>query len=197
MTAQRVTRYQREVATRNVEAILDAAEDLLRLQGHASISAVAARAGVSRVTVYGHFPTWSTLLEAAVERAVRHSMTAIDVAQPGDGPADEALERVIAAGWRYLSRYEALAKAVSETLSPDTVTHTHQAAHHTIGALVARGQDEGIFRTDLPADWLVHASIALMHACADGIRAGRIDAADAQRIVTVSVRDLFTGPRCD
>src|SRR5215472_4973778 len=74
--AQRTTAYQREVAERNVEAILDAVEELLAWQGHANISAVAAQAGVSRVTVYAHFPTWTALLEAAVERAVRRTMTA-------------------------------------------------------------------------------------------------------------------------
>ena len=44
MAARQLTGYQCEVAERNVEAILDAAEELLRSQGHASISAVAAQA---------------------------------------------------------------------------------------------------------------------------------------------------------
>src|SRR5713226_375617 len=84
--AQRTTGYQREVASRNVEAILDAAEELLRSQGHANISAVAAQAGVSRVTVYAHFPDWAAVLEAAVERAVRRTMTTLESARPEDGP---------------------------------------------------------------------------------------------------------------
>jgi AcrR family transcriptional regulator len=193
MAAQRTTAYHREVAERNVEAILDAAEELLRQQGHANISAVAVQAGVSRVTVYAHFPTWEALLEAAVERAVKHSMAALAGARPEDGPAGEALERMLAASWQYLGRYEAMAKAVSELLTPEAVTRTHQAAFQTIGALLTRGQAEGTFRTDLPADWLVHASIALMHECSDSIRAGRIDADDALRIITTSIRDLFTG----
>ena len=37
------------------------------------------------------------------------------------------------------------------------------------------------------------ATIALVHACSDGVRAGRIDEHDAVRILTTSVRDLFTG----
>src|SRR6516165_9265797 len=161
-TVQRLTGYQREVAERNVDAILDAAEDLVQ-QGQANISAVAVQAGVSRVTVYAHFPTWEALLEAAVERAVKHSMGAIADARPDDGPADEALARMLAAGWQYLGRYEAMAKAVSELLTPEAVTRTHQEAFHTIAALLSRGQAEGTFRTDLPAGWLVPASIALMH----------------------------------
>jgi TetR/AcrR family transcriptional regulator, mexCD-oprJ operon repressor len=193
VTAQRSTSYHREVAGRNVEAILDAAEQLLRDEGHATISAVATQAGVSRVTVYAHFPTWEALLEAAVERAVLRTMAALEAASPEAGPASEALERVLACGWQHLARYQAMARAVSELLSPEAVTRTHQAAHRTISGLLARGQADGSFRTDLPADWLVHASIALIHACNDGVRAGRIDPGDALRILTTSVRDLFTG----
>ena len=191
-TAQRLTRYQREVAERNVEAILDAAEELVR-QGQANISAVAVQAGVSRVTVYAHFPTWEALLEAAVERAVRRTMAALQSVHPDDGPPVEALDRMIAAAWQHLARYEAMAAAVAELLSPQAVTRTHEAAHHTVGALAERGRADGSFRTDLPAGWLVTASIALVHACSDGVRAGHIDERDAVRILTTSVRDLFTG----
>jgi AcrR family transcriptional regulator len=56
MAEQRAADYQRAIAERNVEAILDAVEDLLERRAQASVSAVAALAGVSRVTVYAHFP---------------------------------------------------------------------------------------------------------------------------------------------
>jgi len=191
-TARQLTSYQREVAERNVEAILDAAEELVR-QGQANISAVAAMAGVSRVTVYAHFPTWQALLEAAVERAVRRTMAALQSVHPEDGPPIEALDRTMAAAWQHLAQYEAMAAAVAELLSPEAITRTHQAAHHTVGALLERGQADGSFRTDLPAGWLVTASIALVHACADQVRAGQIGEHEAVRILTTSVRGLFTG----
>jgi AcrR family transcriptional regulator len=193
MAAQRLTGYQREVAERNVTAILDAAEDLLRSQGHANISAVAAQAGVSRVTVYAHFPTWEALLEAAVERAVRRTMAALQRVRPDDGPPVEALDRMVAAAWQHLASYQAMAAAVAEFLSPEAVTRTHEAAHQTIGVLLERGQADGSFRTDLPARWLVTACIALVHACSGGVRAGQIDPDDAVRVLTTSVRDLFIG----
>ena len=193
MAAQRTTVYQREVAARNIEAILDAAEELLRSQGHASISAVAAQAGVSRVTVYAHFPAWEALLEAAVARAVRRTMTALESVHPEQGPPVEALDRMLAATWQHLARYQAMAAAVAELLNPEAVTRTHQAAHQTIGALLERGRTDGSFRIDLPAGWLVTASIALVHACSDGVRAGQIDEQDAVRILSTSIRDLFTG----
>jgi len=181
------------VATRNVEAILDAAGELLELEGHATISAVAAAAGVSRVTVYAHFPTWEALLEAAVERAVRHTTAALEAARPQDGPPGEALERLLAIGWQQLAGNQAMAQAVAELLPPEAVTRTHQAAHQTIASLLARGQADGSFRSDLPASWLVPATIALIHACNDAVRTGQIESGDALRILTTSVRDLFTG----
>jgi len=191
MAPQGSTAYQRQTSQRNAEAILDAAEELIRLQGHASISAVAAQAGVSRVTVYAHFPTWEALLEAAVQRAVEQSMAALASLRPEEGPPLDALDRVIAGSWQHLARYQAMAAAVAELLSPEAVMRTHEAAHQAIGVLLARGQADGSFRTDLPAGWLTTACIALVHTCADGVRAGRIDAADAPRILTTSIRDLF------
>jgi TetR/AcrR family transcriptional regulator, mexCD-oprJ operon repressor len=193
MAAHRTASYHREIAGRNVEAILDAAEELLELQGHATISAVAAQAGVSRVTVYAHFPTWDALLEAAVERAVGRTMKALESASPDDGPPAEALDRVLAGAWQHLARYGAMAQAVAELLAPDAVARTHQAAHQAIGTLLSRGQADGSFRIDLPANWLVTACITLIHACADGVRAGQIDERDAARILRTSVRDLFIG----
>ena len=113
MATRELTGYQREVAERNAEAILDAAEELLRSQGHVNISAVAVQAGVSRVTVYAHFPTWQALLEAAVERAVRRTMAALQSVRPDDGPTVEALDRMLAAAWQHLASYQAMAAAVA------------------------------------------------------------------------------------
>jgi len=192
MAARGTAEYQRAIAERNVDAILDAAEELLE-RGQANISAVATQAGVSRVTVYAHFPTWEALLEATVARAVRRTMTALEAADPGVGPPVQALERMLAGAWQHLARYSAMAQAVAELLSPEAVTRTHQAAHQTIGALLERGRADGSFRTDLPAGWLVTSSIALIHACAEEVRAGRIGERDAVRVLTITVRDLFTG----
>ncbi len=122
-------------------------------------------------------------------------MAALQSVHPEDGPPVQALDRMLAAAWQHLARYQAMAAAVAELLDPEAITRTHQAAHHTIGALLERGQTDGSFRTDLPASWLIAASSALVHACADQVRAGQIDEDDAVRILTTSIRDLFTGTR--
>jgi TetR/AcrR family transcriptional regulator, mexCD-oprJ operon repressor len=191
---QPATDHRRAVAERNVAAILDAAEALLTRHAQASIAAVASEAGVSRVTVYAHFATREDLLEAVVERAVQRSIVALEAAQPDAGPPLDALERVIGAGWRELEHNSTIAQAAADQLSPAALTRAHQAAHHRIAASVERGRDAGSFRTDLPSDWLVIATLALMHACGDEVRAGRLDAAAAPRILTTTIRDVLTGP---
>ena len=193
MAARPLTGYQREVAERNVEAILDAVDDLLQAQGYANISAIAVRAGVSRVTVYAHFATGEALLEAVVERAVGHAAAALAAAAPESGPPLEALARLVTVGWRELGGNAAMAEAAAARLSADAMTRSHHAAQRQVAELVARGRRDGTFRTDVPDSWLVTCCFALFHSCADEVRAGRLDPADAERVLTTTLTALFTG----
>ena len=185
------TDHRRATAERNVEAILDATEALLARGAAASTSAVAAQAGVSRVTVYAHFATREALLEAVVERVVRRATAAIAAARIETGAPLEALERLVAAAWGELERNRVVAQAASEQLSPAALTRSHEALHEPIAALIRRGQDEGAFRDDLPAGWLVASYFALMHACGEEVRAGRLPEGDAVRTLQTTLRGIF------
>jgi TetR/AcrR family transcriptional repressor of mexCD-oprJ operon len=187
-----VTDHRRATAHRNVQAILDAVEDLLERREQPTISAVAAQAGVSRVTVYSHFPTSEALLEAVVQRAVDRTAVVLDAAQPDSGPPLDALRRLLAAGWRELGRNGEIAAAAATQLSPAALTRSHETAHQRVRELVDRGQADGSFRTDLPAGWLVTSCFALIHACADEVRAGRIEPEGALDMLTATIRDLVT-----
>jgi AcrR family transcriptional regulator len=195
MAAPRASDHRRRIADRNVTAILDAAETLLERRAAVSMAAVAATAGVSRVTVYAHFATWEALLEAVVERAARRTTTALEAADPDHGPPLAALERVLAAGWRELARNSAIAQAAAEQLSPAALARAHHPIGQRLARLVERGRADGSFRADLPAAWLLTSALALAHAGAQDVRAGRIDEPDALHVLSVTVRDLFTGPK--
>jgi AcrR family transcriptional regulator len=181
------------IAERNLEAILDGAERLLQRGEQPSISAVAIEARVSRPTVYAHFPDRRRLLEALVERSVRRAMAAIESAEPERGPADEALQRLIAASWEQLARHEDVARTSAAELSADAMRRAHESARAVICKLIERGRAEGTFHSDLPVDWLVTCCLALIHAAAEGVRAGELDSKAALDVLSVTIADLFVG----
>ena len=190
--SQPATDHRRATAERNVEAILDAAERLLERGLQPTIVAVAGEAGVSRVTVYAHFATREQLLEAVVERAVQRTTEALDAVEPERGPPLEALQRVIDAGWRDLDRNTAIAQAAAEQLDPETLRQAHKAAHRRLRKLIDRGRRGGDFRADVPAEWLVSAFHALIHAAGDDVRAGRIRPGAALGALRTTVHDVFS-----
>jgi TetR/AcrR family transcriptional regulator, mexCD-oprJ operon repressor len=189
----RTTDHRRATAERNVEAILDAAEALLARGAAATTTAVAAEAGVSRVTLYAHFPTREALVEAVVARAVERASAALDAVEPDRGPPLEALDRLVAAGWSELDRHRAMAQTAREHLGAAAMRAAHASVFARIAALVDRGRQEGAFRRDLPVDWLVTSCLALIHACGDEVRAGRLDTDEAPGVLQATMRSLFTG----
>ncbi len=181
------------VAERNLEAILDGAERLLARHESPSISAVATEAGVSRPTVYAHFPDRRRLLDALVTRTVGRVMAAVESAESERGPAPDAAGRLIAASWEHLARHQDMAAASAAELTPDAMRRAHAAARDAIRALVKRGRAEGTLRTDLPVDWLVTATLALIHGAAEEVRAGSMGSDDARGVLVATVQELLVG----
>lgn len=189
------TDHRTAIAERNTAAILDAVQALLEGGSQVSVTAVAAEAGVSRVTVYAHFPSKEALIGAAMARAVTGAREALEAAAPRNGSPADALARVIAAAWRELDRNRAIAQATSEHLVPAEVLHTHDEVLSPLRELIERGRAEGAFRTDVPAGWLVTGFFALLHAYGDEVRAGRLDASAAPEILTATIGDMFAARR--
>jgi TetR/AcrR family transcriptional repressor of mexCD-oprJ operon len=182
---------RRAIAERNVEAILDAAERVLARREPLTISAVAAEAGLSRVTVYAHFDDLRALLAATVERAVGRWTEAAERIEPDRGPADEALRRLLALGWEEVSRSAHIADAAATELSAEARMEGHAGGVEIVRRLVARGREEGAFRTDVPAEWLVHAVFALIHMTREAVAAGDLDSGAALHALLATVPDLF------
>jgi AcrR family transcriptional regulator len=191
MSSDTQRQHPREaIAEHNLRAILDAAERLLQRGEQASISAVASEAGVSRPTVYAHFPDRRLLLQALVERTVKHAMSAIEAAEPDRGPAADALQRLIASSWQQLAGHDEMARAAARELSADAMRQSHASARDTIRKLIQRGRKDGSLRTDVPVGWLVTASLALTHAAAEAVRTGELSAQTAPKALSLTIADL-------
>jgi TetR/AcrR family transcriptional regulator, mexCD-oprJ operon repressor len=189
--AEAAVDHRRATAERNAAAILDATERLASARTPLNMVAIAAEAGVSRPTLYAHFRTLGDVVEAVVARAVDGSLAAVEAAEPGVGPADAAMDRMLATAWGQLAALDALARAVAEHLPADHVHRTHAPLMTHMLELVRRGQREGAFRSDLPADWLVTMFYALVHGADDHARTHRLTRSKALALLTTSIHDLF------
>jgi TetR/AcrR family transcriptional repressor of mexCD-oprJ operon len=183
--------HRRAAAQRSIEAILDAAERLLAAGADASMSAIAEAAGVSRVTLYAHFPTRPQVLEAVAERAVSSAAEAIGAANPASGEPAEALDRVIETAWGKLDRNLQLVAAGRAELSENAMRRAHEQLDAPMLALIKRGRRTGAFRKDVPASWLLATYYALMHAAAGEVTAGRLRTSDALSAVKSTIHRTF------
>jgi AcrR family transcriptional regulator len=185
---------RRSDAERNAETILAVTRDLL-VAGHVpAMSEVAAAAGVTRATLYAHFPTREVLLEAVVRRAIAETDQVLSGLELGTGAVDEALERLVRNSWPILDRHRKVRLAALNHLGPSTLRDQHDAALRHLEELLVRGQGGGVFRTDLPRDWLIATFYAVLHAAADEVDAGRLPSGAAPDVVIASLRSLLLSP---
>ena len=183
-------RRRRADAERSIAAILDAAVDVLSDRSDASIGDIAKAAGVTRQTVYAHYPSRERLIDAVLERALAETVAAIDAAEPNKGDPAEALDRLVSAGWQTLERYPLLMD-LRAPMSAEEEHELHRPILDRLERLIRRGQRARIFDQRLPPTWLLAAFLALSHAAAEEVRAGRMTADDAARSLRRTVRRVF------
>jgi AcrR family transcriptional regulator len=187
-------RRRRSDADRSVEAILAAALEALTSDPDTSLAEVARRAGVVRATIYVHFPTRESLLDAVMERAVAEVAQAASAAEPQRGEPKEALERVLRATWQKLDRFQALLTINTSRLSPEELHRRHLPVLTHFVPLIERGQTTGDFRSDLPVTWHLAVIRALAHTASFELQAGRIAAADVEKAMLTTVLAAISGP---
>ncbi|MFD2024419.1 TetR/AcrR family transcriptional regulator [Promicromonospora aerolata] len=181
---------RRADAERSITRIVSAARTSLSEDPDATIDAIAAAAGVGRMTLYGHFRTRAELVEAALVDALRageETLSAVDLS----GAARDALGRLLASSWALVAESAALLAAAQGVLPAGRIRDLHANPGERIEELIRRGQREGVFRTDLPIGWLVNVVHYVLHGAAEENRAGRIRTDDVAAVVTTTVRGLL------
>jgi TetR/AcrR family transcriptional regulator, mexCD-oprJ operon repressor len=186
-TPAKTPRRRRSDADRSVAAILAAALDALASDPDASMAEIARRAGVVRATIYVHFPTRESLLDAAMERAVGDVAQAMTDAEPQRGEPKEALERVVRATWRELGRFHSLLALNTSRLSVEELHRRHLPMTTQLEPLIERGQKTGVFRSDLPVSWHVAVIRAIVHTASAELRSGRISEAEVEPVMLTTV----------
>jgi AcrR family transcriptional regulator len=172
---------RRADAERNINTIINAALEALTSDPDASMAEIARRAGVVRATVYMHFPTRESLLDAVMEHATGLVADAIRGAEPDRGEPKEALERVIRATWKQLSQFHSVLGINIARLSAKELRRRHLPMTTQFIPLLERGQAEGVFRSDVSALWLIAVVRAIVHVASTELQAGRLSEAEVEQ----------------
>jgi AcrR family transcriptional regulator len=99
---------------------------------------------------------------------------------PRGGEPVEALERVLRATWRELARFHALLAINIARLSAEELRRRHLPVLDQLEPLIKRGQDDGVFRPDLPISWHLAVVRAIVHAASAEAGNGRIPEAKVE-----------------
>jgi len=182
-------RRQRSDARHSITTILQAATETLRVKPKASVDDIARAAGVTRQTVYAHFPNREALLDAVVAGAAAEVTAALDAAGLDEAPPAVALTRLLDAGWQVAARYPFLWQLPA--VGPDEDAARHGPVLDRLTEVIRRGQDSGDFDAAVPPAWLLTAALALGRAAEDEVKAGRMTIAEATHAVHHSFLRLF------
>lgn|SRR5690606_26708645 len=157
------------------------AEALVR-QPSASMEQLAHTIGVSRATLHRMVSSRDELIRKLSEHALESCSGIFAELHLDKGPADEALQRMVAALnpkanlFLFLHRHGlAHARAMKES---DWLEQRKRLV-----AFFQRGQEEGVFRIDVSASWLVDALGALLRAAGEAAYEERLARADMNHVV--------------
>jgi AcrR family transcriptional regulator len=142
---------------------------------------IARAAGVSRQTIYAHFPSREMLLDAVIEQVSAEVTTAFSAARLDHLPPAQALIRLLDAGWQVAARYPFAWHL--PTVSPEQDAGRHAPILDRMTDLIRRGQQSGELDATLPAAWLVSACLALGRAAEEQVKAGSMTIEEASQTV--------------
>ena len=140
-------------------AILEAAASVLVAQGqHASMTDVAAAAGVARATVYRYFPSRQVLLDELADLAVGSAASRLAAARIDEISVPEGIARAVRALVDVGDPFIVLAR---ERIRPGG-EEFERAVAGRIRALIERGQSTSAIRDDIPSAWLTDALVGVV-----------------------------------
>ena len=175
----------RRDAVENRAALLTAARAVLNRDPDASLEAIAAEAGLSRRSVYGHFPTRDDLLrEVTALGAAR--ITAALVGTADDDPVVE-LALIAARLWSEVDSIQVMAVFAVRGSLRGNIAEALAPLRAMVLFAVDRGQAAGSIRTDIDSRRLARLVEDSLLSVFDEATRSTLSPADGHRLVMLSV----------
>ncbi|WP_169813417.1 TetR/AcrR family transcriptional regulator [Nocardia vaccinii] len=186
---------RRADAIANREAILTAARVLLAENPSASLTAIAARAGVAPRTLYGHFATRDDLTRALATR-IGSEITA-HVTGIEDGPdALTTLARFVYETSAFNTRLYSMRQLSTEPGAREIVSEATALMRERLVDLIGWAHRDGQLDRQINTPTGVHLVAAIQWAIYDALAADTLTAAEAPRVAVKSaLRALGADPR--
>lgn len=170
---------QRSNARSNRERILATARRELGRNPDITLEELARASGVVRRTLFGHFPGREALLEALAEEAAQALRDALPAdPTPSDAGAESAersYARFVLSMWTVGDRYRLLLALARRDLGQERVTEILAPARRAATAILARGQRDGVFHTQLPPAVLSAGLEAMSIALLEEVNSGELE----------------------
>jgi AcrR family transcriptional regulator len=180
-------RRQRADARRSIAAVLDASVGLLGRQPDASVEEVATAAGVSRQTVYAHFPSRDALVEAVTRHVTAEVACVLNALDLDSGSVIEALGRWVDTSWALLERYPVLLNPAVMAPTGVDERERHEPIVEGLRRLIERGHRCRELDRAMPTTWYLAAIIGLGHTAAHEVVSGRMTRVEAGAALRESV----------
>ncbi|MFF0435846.1 TetR/AcrR family transcriptional regulator [Streptomyces sp. NPDC004327] len=162
--------------------VLHAAAALLSRKATATLDEVARAAGIGRATLHRHFAGRDALIRALEQLCIEETEVALEKARLDEGPADEAVRRLIGAS-EPVAPLLAFLYTENQLFEGEGQNEGWARLDDRLAGLFRRGQEEGVFRIDLTPAWLCEAFYGLVGSGAWAVADGRVAAKDFQFMI--------------
>ncbi|WP_042937707.1 TetR/AcrR family transcriptional regulator [Rhodococcus sp. AW25M09] len=163
---------QRRDARSNRARILDVAQRVLADNPEATISDVAAAAGVVRRTVYAHFASREALIDGIALEAAERISAALARVPAAEESAVTVFVRQTLALTRVGDQYRLLLAVARTSLGHNSIHDILGPMRESAAAVIRRGQREGVFSSYQAADVLILNIEAIALSILDATNAG-------------------------
>ncbi|OUS30131.1 hypothetical protein A9Q99_06525 [Gammaproteobacteria bacterium 45_16_T64] len=151
-------------ASRSRRALLDASLELLLQKPTASLSEVAAHAGVGRATLYRHFDTRDKLVCAITLDSLGAIQSVVQPILDEELSAEATLTRIIGAIVPLANQYHFLLSLWNIGADDPQVMEIYNQQLASLFELVERGKSEGWIKPSLNSRWIVTTIDSLIYS---------------------------------